>query len=66
MRVVGETPDGLQLESVARLCPGQLVDLVLDHTRSASPSVRKACVISWSVQRLGNDGPVYHGLCRWV
>jgi hypothetical protein len=65
-RVIGETPDGLQLESVARLRPGQFVDLVLDRQRTSDGSSRRACVMSWSVSRLGGEGTVYHGTCRWV
>ncbi len=65
MRVVTETPDGLQLESAARLRPGQIVEFVSDAARPTGEVARGACVISWSVVRLGKDGPVYHGLCRW-
>jgi hypothetical protein len=65
-RVIGETPDGVQLESFARLRPGQLVDLLMDRQGGSDRSSRRACVTTWSVLRLGTEGTVYHGVCRWV
>ena len=65
VRVIRETHDGVELESASRLRPGQHVDLVLDHSAVTDASARAALVVSWSVARLGKDGPVYRGLCRW-
>lgn len=65
VRVVGETGDGIDLEGVTRLRPGHLVDLLLDATPGAIGPVRRVFVMSWSVSRLGSDGPTFVGQCRW-
>ena len=65
VRVIGETSDGIHLEGVARLRPGHVVDLLLDAAPGAVAPVRRALVQSWTVSRLGSDGPTYVGQCRW-
>jgi hypothetical protein len=64
-RVVAQTSEVVELESPVRLRPGQSVEVVLD--RCAPPDVhgRAACVVTWAVSRLGKDGPMYRGICRW-
>jgi len=63
LRVIAETTDGMQLEGPARLLPGQVIELVWpDGTRERA---RRACVLTWSVTRLGSEGPTYGGRCRW-
>ena len=57
-----ETDDGVDIEGRVRLRPGQLVELVVED---ADRPARRARVVSWSVKRLGKDGPTYHGHCQW-
>jgi hypothetical protein len=66
LRVMEELEDGLDLEGRARLRPGLIVDLVWPAGVSSSSRVRRARVWSWSVVRLGRDGPHYRGQCRWT
>jgi hypothetical protein len=65
MKVVAESTEGLHLESVVRLRPGEVVDVVIDPAAAAGAPVRSACVHSWSVASLGKNGPTYRGLFRW-
>ena len=65
-RVVQETPEGVRLESAARLRPGHRVELVDEEGSAGTAGVRNALVCSWAIQRLGSNGPVYGGFCRWV
>jgi len=46
-----------------RLRPGQVLEFVWsDGTKERS---RRGCVLSWSVTRLGSEGPTYAGQCQW-
>ena len=65
VHLVEETSEGLRLEGTTRLCPGQLVDIVVAPGGESSAPVRSAWVASWSVARLGKEGPTYQGLCLW-
>jgi hypothetical protein len=65
MRVVSERGDLVELESAARLRPGQCIELVLDRSAPPESAGRSAWVVTWCVARLGKEGPVYRGLCRW-
>lgn len=65
VRVLEETGDGVALEGLARLRPGQLVDLVLSTPAGEPESIRRAFVVSWAVSRLGKEGPTFSGRCRW-
>lgn len=65
VRIVSESGDDVELESSVRLRPGQSVDIVVERQAASSGGSRAASVVSWSVTRLGKDGPVYRGLCRW-
>ena len=65
VRVIAETGDGVQLEGSARLLPGHPVDLLLDATPGAMGPIRRAVVVTWTVERLGREGPTYAGQCRW-
>ena len=65
VRVVADTGDGLQLEGATRLLPGHPIDLLLDATRGATGPIRRAVVVTWTVERLGSEGPTYAGRCRW-
>lgn len=65
VRILEETRDGLRLEGLTRLRPGQVIELVPMAGADTSLPVRSAWVVSWSVTRLGKEGPTYHGLCRW-
>jgi polygalacturonase len=58
--------DGIDLEGRARLRPGLIVDLVWPTGSSTTSRVRRARVWSWSVVRLGRNGPHYGGHCRWT
>jgi len=57
LHVTAEVADGIELEGRARLRPGLIVDLVWPAGASTSGRVRRARVWSWSVVRLGRDGP---------
>jgi hypothetical protein len=63
LRVVSETKQELQLESPVRLRPGQVIELVWPH--GAEERCRRAFVLTWSVTRLGKEGPTYGGRCHW-
>ena len=65
VRVVAETGDGIHLEGAMRLRPGHLIDLLLDATPGAIGPVRRVFVQSWTIARLGSEGPTYVGQCRW-
>lgn len=65
LRVVSQTSDGVLLEGSARLRPGHVLDLVLEDAADAGGVVRRVFVQSWMVTRLGSDGPMYSGHCRW-
>lgn len=65
VRVVAMTPEQIELESAARLRPGQCVDVAVGAGGAATRQVRSAFVVSWAVVRLGKEGPVYRGICRW-
>jgi hypothetical protein len=65
LHVTEELTDGIDLEGRARLRPGLLVDLVWPSFSSSPGRVKRARVWSWSVVRLGRDGPHYRGHCRW-
>jgi hypothetical protein len=65
VHVLEETDEGLRLEGATRLRPGQPVELVPMAGGESSRPVRRGWVVSWSVARLGKDGPTYHGFCRW-
>ena len=65
LRVIEDTADGVRLEGVTRLRPGQLVAIVPDSRSGDTRAARNAWVVWWSIARLGSDGPTYHGLCRW-
>ena len=63
LRVLAETTDGLQLESTARLLPGQVIELVWPDDEQER--ARRVCVLTWAITKLGSDGPTYAGCCRW-
>jgi len=62
VRVLEETTADAQLEGAIQLRPGQLVELVGDGRNG---STRVGLIVSWSVARLGKEGPMYRGVCRW-
>jgi hypothetical protein len=64
VRVTHEGTDDVHLEGVARLCPGQRIELIFGSAASPS-SHRVACVVSWEIFELGKNGPRYRGICRW-
>jgi hypothetical protein len=66
LHVTAELADGVDLEGRARLRPGLIVDLVWPAGPSAGGRVRRARVWSWTVVRLGRDGPHYRGHCHWA
>jgi len=57
--------DRALLEGAHRLRPGEIVALV-DVPSLQGVEEREATVESWAVARLGNNGTVYRGVCRWV
>jgi hypothetical protein len=66
LHVTAELADGIDLEGRVRLRPGLIVDLVWQAGSSNAQQVRRARVWSWSVARLGREGPLYRGHCRWT
>lgn len=59
IRVVAVRGSEVDIESPLRLRPGSVIDIHDAGTRSAT-------VITWAVTRLGNEGTVYGGRCRWL
>ncbi len=59
VRVVEVRSGEVELEGPLRLRPGSVIDIHDGRTRSAT-------VDSWAVTRLGSDGIVYRGRCRWL
>jgi hypothetical protein len=59
VRIVSESIDGVWIEGTVRLRPGMVVEVVGEDSRTA-------VVLTWLVARLGKDGTVYRGRCRWV
>jgi len=64
-QLLEETTEGVRLEGATRLQPGQLVEIIAMPGAHPSSSARCAWVVSWSITKLGKDGPTYQGLCRW-
>lgn len=59
------SPEAVCLEGKHRLRPGHVIELAdVPSTRGLEP--RQAMVESWAVARLGKNGPVYRGTCRWL
>jgi hypothetical protein len=63
--ITAETLDAVQLEGTIRLRPGQTVELVMPASHGSPALTRVSCVLSWSIARLGNEGPTYEGRCVW-
>ena len=59
------TAETAWLEGKHRLRPGRVVELTNVPSR-LGPQDRHAMVESWAVARLGRNGPVYRGKCRWL
>jgi hypothetical protein len=57
--IVSESIEEVSLEGAVRLRPGMVIEVVGHNSRSA-------VVLTWLVSRLGKDGTVYTGRCRWV
>ena len=63
--VIRETPDGVDVEGVIRLRPGQVVELVAADGGPGVGRGGRARVQSWSVAHVGSSGPIYGGHCAW-
>lgn len=61
-RVLREDEDEVELESTARLAPGRAVLMF----RTGNDEGRVAVVCGWRLVRVGSQGPVYRGCCRWT
>lgn len=59
IRVVEVRTEEVDIESALRLRPGSVIDVHDGSTRAAT-------VVTWAVTRLGSDGTVYRGKCRWL
>lgn len=57
--VIEQSEREVYIEGRVRLRPGGYIELCDEGTRVAYVS-------TWMVARLGRDGPVYRGICRWV
>jgi hypothetical protein len=64
VRVVSESPEVIELEGRMRLRPGRDVDVA--RTGADPSAARSATVFTWRIVRVGTDGPVFRGLCRWL
>ncbi|GEM_PF-5874776 len=56
--LVNESPTEVCIEGRLRLRPGSYIEVCHGDTRLAFVS-------TWMITRLGKDGPVYRGVCRW-
>jgi len=65
VRLVGESDEGVDLEGVTRLRPGETVELVRPDPAGRPQPGRKAEVYTWFVVRVGSDGPMFAGHCIW-
>ena len=63
-RLVHYRINGVCVESLIRLRPGHVVEIQVGE--GADGRVRRAWVATWSVTRLGSDGPTYAGVCEWT
>lgn len=61
-RVLREDADEVEIESTERLAPGRAVVVF----RTGNDAGRVALVSGWRLVRVGSDGPVYRGCCRWT
>jgi hypothetical protein len=61
--VIAEREDGIEIEGRLRLRPGHPIEIATD---ASSANLRQALVWSWQVSRVGPNGPMYRGLCRWT
>jgi hypothetical protein len=61
--LVASLPEGVELEGALRLRPGREIDLVLS---ADPPETRQAVVWTWCLVRVGSEGPVFRGVCRWT
>jgi hypothetical protein len=59
IRVIDMRPGEVEIESALRLRPGAVIDVHDGWTRTAT-------VMTWAVTRLGSEGTVYAGKCRWL
>lgn len=59
IRVIDMRPGEVEIESTLRLRPGSVIDVHDGGTRTAT-------VVTWAVTRLGSEGTVYRGKCRWL
>lgn len=59
------TAEAAFLEGRHRLRPGRVIELA-NVPSVHGPEHRKAMVESWTIARVGRNGPVYQGVCRWL
>jgi hypothetical protein len=64
LRIVRQTDEEVYLEGALRLQPGHSIEIVFSAGGNP-PLARTAAVESWSIARLGSEGPWYAGACRW-
>ncbi len=66
VRILREDAEGVELESAARLRPGQRVEIVTSGHVSSDGTRRQAVVWSWALVRAGSGGHMFRGVCRWT
>jgi hypothetical protein len=59
IRVLAVRGGEVDIEGALRLRPGSVIDI---H----DGGMRSATVLTWAVTRLGSEGTVYGGRCRWI
>jgi hypothetical protein len=64
VRAIRESGDCVWLEGRARLCPGQRVVLVGRTGLGGERHLRQVVVVSWTIARLSDQGPLFRGVCR--
>jgi hypothetical protein len=65
LRAVAVSDEEVCLEGRPRLRPGQVIVLA-PVSASGGCEERQARVQSWFVARVGKDGALYRGVCRWI
>jgi hypothetical protein len=61
--MVSEGEEGVEIEGRGRLRPGRDIELV--RAGGICTEVRRAEILSWRVVRIGSDGILFRGFCRW-
>ena len=64
--LIREDEQGIEVEGRARLRPGRDVEIVRPEGAPRGGDARRAMVHTWRVARLGHEGTLFRGICRWL